>query len=238
MVTALATLIAVEEGSVDLDEQAGPAGATVRHLLAHASGLAFDDVRTLAPPGRRRIYSNVGYEVLGATVAHRTGMHFDRYLTEAVLEPLALVGTRLEGSAAAGLVGPLDDMVRLARELMAPTLVSVQTLAAAVTVAFPGLAGVLPGFGRQAPMDWGLGFDLKDNKSPHWTGTRNSPGTFGHFGGSGSFLWVDPAADLACVALSGREFGDWAARAWPIFSDAVVDRFAPTAERHVGDAAR
>ena len=57
---------------------------------------------------------------------------------------------------------------------------------------FPGLVGVLPGFGRMDPNDWGLGFELRDAKSPHWTGARNSPRTFGHFGGSGTFLWVDP----------------------------------------------
>src|SRR5262245_43470950 len=39
--SALATLVAAEEGVVDLDEPAGPPGATVRHLLAHASGLPF-----------------------------------------------------------------------------------------------------------------------------------------------------------------------------------------------------
>src|SRR5687767_190463 len=42
LATALAVLVAVEEGVVDLEEPAGPEGATVRHLLAHASGLPFD----------------------------------------------------------------------------------------------------------------------------------------------------------------------------------------------------
>ena len=225
LATAQATLVAFEEGTIDLDEPAGPPGATVRHLLAHASGLAFDDDRVLAEPGRRRTYSNTGYRVLAATLAGRAGMPFERYLTEAVLEPLQLDRTRLEGSAAAGLVGPLDDLLRLAAELCRPTLVSAQTFDSATTVAFPGLAGVLPGLGRFDPLDWGLGFELRDAKSPHWTGTRNSPPTYGHFGGSGSFLWVDPEAGLACAALSGREFGPWATRAWPRFSDAVLDAF-------------
>ena len=226
LVTALATLVAVEEGSVALDEPAGPPGATVRHLLAHASGLAFAERRVLAAPGRRRIYSNAGFEVLADAVAERTGMTFERYLSEAVLEPLGMAGTSLAGSAAAGLVGPLDDLLRLAAELLAPTVVSPGTMRLATTVTFPGLAGVLPGFGRQRPMDWGLGFEMRDHKSPHWTGSRNSPSTFGHFGGSGSFLWVDPEIDLACAALSGRDFGPWAARAWPALSDAVCEEFA------------
>lgn len=228
LATALATLVAVEEGTVDLDEPAGPPGATIRHLLAHASGLAFDEDRTLADPGRRRIYSNAGYEVLAGAVAERAGMPFEVYLTEAVLDPLGLDATHLEGSAAAGLVGPLDDLLTFGAELLAPTptLVSPETFRMATTVSFPGLAGVLPGFGRQEPMDWGLGFELRDDKAPHWTGRRNSPATFGHFGGSGSFLWIDPDADLACAALSGREFGPWATEAWPALADAVLDEFA------------
>ena len=58
-------------------------------------------------------------------------------------------------------------------------------------------------------------------KEPHWTGSTASPNTFGHFGGSGTFLWVDPDLDLACITLTDREFGDWAVAAWPPFSDAV-----------------
>jgi CubicO group peptidase (beta-lactamase class C family) len=226
LATALAALVAVEEGVLDLDEPAGPPGSTVRHLLAHASGLAFDDDRALAEPGRRRIYSNTGFEVLAASVGERVAMPFERYLGEAVLEPLGLRATHLEGSPAAGLVGPLDDLLRLAAELLAPTLVAPATLRLATTVAFPGLAGVLPGFGFHDLQDWGLGFELRDQKRPHWTGRRCSPATFGHFGASGSFLWVDPEAALACAALSSRPFGPWAVRAWPALGDAVLDQLA------------
>ena len=53
-------------------------------------------------------------------------------------------------------------------------------------------------------------------------GSRVSSGTFGHFGGSGTFLWVDPEARVACVALTNRPFGQWAKEAWPELSDAVL----------------
>jgi CubicO group peptidase (beta-lactamase class C family) len=89
-------------------------------------------------------------------------------------------------------------------------------------VQFPGLVGVLPGFGRQEPNDWGLGFELRDAKSPHWTGSRNSPATFGHFGRSGTFLWVDPDAGLALACLTDLAFGDWASDAWPRLADDVL----------------
>lgn len=222
VVTALAVLVASEEEILDLDEPAGPPGATVRHLLAHASGLAYDREAVLAPPGRRRIYSNAGFEVLGRLVAERSAMEFRQYLAEGVLRPLGMAGARLEGSPAKGITGSLDDLVRLARELMAPTVMAPATLRLATTVAFPGLAGRLPGFEAEDPLDWGLGLEIRGQKSPHWTGRRNSPATFGHFGRSGSFLWVDPAAGLACAVLSGRDFGEWAKTAWPAFADAVL----------------
>ena len=221
LLTALATLVAVEEETVGLDDPAGPPGATVRHLLAHAAGLGPDGA-VLAAPGTRRIYSNAGYEVLADVVAGATGVPFATYLAEAVLHPLELAGTRLEGSPAAGAVGPVGDLLRLGGELLVPALVAPASLTEATTVAFPGLVGVLPGFGRQDPNDWGLGPELRRHKSPHWTGSRNSPRTFGHFGQAGGFLWVDPDAGLACGCLTDRPFGPWAAEAWPRLSDEVL----------------
>jgi CubicO group peptidase (beta-lactamase class C family) len=222
LLTAYALLIAAEEGVLDLDEPAGPPGSTVRHVLAHASGLPFEGDRPIARPGERRIYSNAGFDLLGDLLAARAEMPFAAYLQEAVLDPLGLGGTELRARPSEGLHGPLDDLAAFARELLAPTLVAPETLAEATDVAFPGLVGVLPGLGRQEPNDWGLGFELKDAKRPHWTGSRNSPGTFGHFGGAGTFLWVDPEARVACACLTDREFDDWALEVWPALADAVL----------------
>jgi CubicO group peptidase (beta-lactamase class C family) len=221
LLTALAVLVAVEEGTLALDDPAGPAGSTVEHLLAHASGLG-PDGGVMAAPGRRRIYSNAGFEVLGRLLAERAGMPVEDYVTEAVLQPLRMRSTRATGSPAFGAVGSAADLLALGRELLSPTVVSGATMARAVEVAFPGLMGVLPGFGRQDPNDWGLGFELRDGKSPHWTGAANSPRTFGHFGLSGTFLWVDPDAGLACACVTDLDFGPWAAEAWPKLSGAVL----------------
>src|SRR2546427_8576754 len=222
LVTALAVLVAAEEGVVDLDEQAGPTGSTVRHLLAHASGLPFEPGAPVGRPGQRRVYSNVGFEALADHVAARAQIPFGEYLRAGVLEPLGMTA-ELRGSPAADLHGTLDDLLILAGELQRPTLVAAETLAEATTVQFPGLAGVLPDFGRFDPNDWGLGFELRDAKSPHWTGARNSPRTFGHFGGSGTFLWVDPEAGLALGCLTDLDFGPWALEAWPHVSDDVLE---------------
>jgi CubicO group peptidase (beta-lactamase class C family) len=222
LLSAYAVLIAVEEGAVEWDQPAGPPGSTVRHLIAHASGLAFDSDAVQGRPGTRRIYSNTGFAVLADAVAKATGIEFADYLAEAVFTPLGMAASRLVGSAGAGAVSSRADLTRFAAELHAPRLVAPATLAEATRVAFPGLDGVVPGYGRQRPNDWGLGFELRDHKHPHWTGRRSSPATFGHFGQSGTFLWVDPVARLACVALTDRDFGPWAIDAWPAFTDAVL----------------
>lgn len=222
---AYAVLVAVEEGAVELDQPAGPPGATVRHLLAHTSGLAFGDRTVAAPPAVKRIYSSSGFEVLAELVEAETAIGFPDYLHQAVCAPLGMTDTVLAGSAGHGASASCADLARFARELLRPRLLSAATLADATTVQFPGLDGLLPGYGRMRPNDWGLGFEIRAQKSPHWTGTTNSPGTYGHFGQSGTFLWVDPARALACVALTDRPFGDWAKVAWPPVSDAVVAEF-------------
>jgi CubicO group peptidase (beta-lactamase class C family) len=225
---ARAAQIAVEEGVVELDTPAGPAGSTVRHLLAHASGLSMRSDESINEPGKRRVYSNYGFQVLAETVEQASGIEFDRYLSEAVFEPLAMTASSLDGGAEAagfGATSTVVDLAAFAVDLLRPATVSQQMHAEAIDVQFPGLDGVLPGFGVQRPNDWGLGFEIRDAKSPHWTGSANSGRTYGHFGQSGTFLWVDPEVDLALVVLTDRSFGDWAYPLWPALSDEVLREF-------------
>jgi CubicO group peptidase (beta-lactamase class C family) len=225
---ARATQVAIEEGAVDLDTAAGPPGSTVRHLLAHASGLAMLDGQILARPGTRRMYSNFGFAVLAETVQEASGIEFSRYLTEAVLEPLGMTATRLDGGAQTagyGATSTVADLAAFAGDLLSPRIVSAEMHADATTVQFPGLDGVLPGYGVQRPNDWGLGFEIRDSKSPHWTGAHNSPGSYGHFGQSGTLIWADPVAKLALIVLTDRDFGDWALPLWPAISDSVLSEY-------------
>lgn len=226
---ARAVHVALEEGAVDLDTPAGPPGSTVRHLLAHTSGLSMHSEKVLAAPGARRIYSNQGFTVLGQTVERETGIDFARYLAEAVCEPLGMAATGLDGGAVAagfGATSTVADLAAFAGDLLRPVTVSAGLHAEATTVQFPGLDGVLPGYGVQRPNDWGLGFELRDAKSPHWTGARNSARTYGHFGQAGGFIWADPEIELALVVLTDREFGEWALRPWPEISDAVIAEYS------------
>ncbi|GAA1490902.1 serine hydrolase domain-containing protein [Brachybacterium sacelli] len=222
--TALGALIAVDRGLLDLDDQAGPEGATVRHLLAHTAGYAFDGADPVSAVGARRIYSNTGFEVLADHLDEATGYDLEDWMEQTVVQGLALRDLEVTGSPAAGYRGSIRDLLALGRELLEPTLISVELWREATSVQFPGLAGILPGYGRQRPNDWGLGFEIRDGKSPHWTGAGSSPRTFGHFGQSGSFLWVDPEAGLTAAFLGAERFGETHVRIWPSLTDEILAR--------------
>ena len=232
--TAMGVLVAVKEEAIDLDHPLPTTdefrldGATLAHLLAHASGIAPDRRQRAAAPGTRRIYSNAGFELVGELLEAATEMPLPRYLSEAVFEPLGM-NTTLNGSPASGGYGSVADLCRVIGELLNPTgLLDPSLRQAASTVQFPGLSGVLPGYGSQIHNDWGLGLEIRADKSPHWTSSQNSAATYGHFGRSGTMIWIDPAVQLGLVALSDRDFDSWAIEAWPALSTAVLAEFATT----------
>ena len=100
-----------------------------------------------------------------------------------------------------GILDNVEDLLAFSDELVHPRLLHPDTAAAALAPQFPDLAGVLPGWGAQDPCPWGLGPELRGTKSPHWTGTTAAPGTYGHFGGSGTLFWIDPVAGVRCIAF-------------------------------------
>jgi CubicO group peptidase (beta-lactamase class C family) len=228
VVSGWAAMIAVEEGTIGLDDAVGQPGCTLRHLLSHAGGYPTNGTRPVSKPARRRIYSNSGIELAAAAIERDAGMPFATYLADAVLVPLGMTSTRLVGSPASGLHGTAADLVHVLAELQQPALVSPAGAAEAATIQFPELTGIVPGVGRFDPCPWGLGVEIRGGKSPHWTGTTNSPATFGHFGAAGSMLWVDPDAGCSLVALTDRSFDEWpeALDEWRGLSDAVVAEWA------------
>ncbi len=226
VLTALTVLGACADGVISLDDPLGPPGATVAHLLAHTSGLPWDGAVPLSRVGSKRTYAaRIGYELLAAHLSESSGVPFEAELARRLLHPLEMNHTTV-GSPASGAESPLADLLRLGVELLKPAVLDPAIVTQVSTVAFPGLAGVLPGFGRQSHNDWGLGCEIRDSKSPHWTSPENSPATFGHFGMSGSFLWVDPVAGLACASLADTDFGDWSKTAWPELSTQVLHTYA------------
>jgi len=238
LVTALGVHVALEDGSLGPDEGLGDYGLAPLDLLAHAAGLPggeASDPRLADPahavpsvaPGVRRIYSNLGYELLGRSLEAVVGSSFASYLAEAVFAPL---GMRTAGvvappgltGAAFGVTGGIEDLVALVQGLAVPGICAAETLERMVAPRYVELEGVLPGFGLQRPNPWGLGPELRGTKSPHWTSSQNSPATFGHFGQSGSFVWLDPVAGCFMAYLGPRPFGPWAKERWPMLASEVL----------------
>ena len=228
--TAAGVHLAVEEGSVELGQDV-PAlldgetsrGATVADLLAHAGGFG-PAGKILDDPGRRRIYSNGGYELLASVVEAGTRMSFESYLNEGLFAPLQMSATTVPGSPAFAGKSTVEDLLAFVRGL--PALLADPTIEAMTSAYLPELIGVLPGYGRQTPNLWGLGPEIRGTKQPHWTGAGNSPATWGHFGQAGTFLWVDPIREMVLITLTDKPFGDWAVPLWPVFSDAVIDELS------------
>ena len=199
-IVAWSLLVAVDCGLLSLDDSAGPEGATVRHLLAHASGLPFEGRGPVAAPEKRRIYSNEGFDILGEVLAQATGVGVAQWVRQEVFEPLG----------------------RGAAELARPTLVSAPLAALAGISQFPALAGVVPGYGRCNPCPWGLGLEIRGEKVPHWTAPDASPRTIGHFGQSGSFVWADRDLGAAAAFVGAEPFGPWHHENWSVLNSELL----------------
>lgn len=162
IVTSLATLRAVEQGVFGLATPVGEnAGRpySVAHLLSHSSGLAAEgkgqDFRDL--PGRRRIYSNQGFDVLGKFVESQTGVPMTRWIDGQVAAPLGLRSTTVPRSPARSGFGNALDLTVLAEELLDPQLLDPQLTLLSPRLLSRGFAAFFPGTGCNGIMIGGWG---------------------------------------------------------------------------------
>ncbi len=231
LVTAYATLMAIEEGAFELDD-AVPADLvpefdtppTVRELLAHASGIAFQKREPQRAARERRIYSSAGYEVLADLIEREADMGFAEYIDMGICQPLG-IQIVVEGSAGHGFSASTAAMATLAGEFLRPQLLAPQTVAEALSVQYADLAGIVPGYGRFNPCPWGLGFEIHGEKKPHWVAPSMPGDVAGHFGQAGTFLWVHPETQRAAVVLTDKPFGSWAKPLWQEFNDELWAAF-------------
>ncbi|HHW83351.1 MAG TPA: beta-lactamase family protein [Actinomycetales bacterium] len=226
LITTYSILWAKDRGLVSLDDPAGPEGSTLRHLLAHASGLPFEKHTPLQPVGRRRIYSNTGINEAALHTERAIQMPFASWLKETICRPLGMDTAELWGLPSHQMRGSAIDLAEFARAVLNGLMLEPATFKEATTPVFPELTGVTPGYGRQGENTWGLGFEIRSHKEPHWTGHNNSPRTFGHFGWAGSFLWVDPRASLATVFLGAQPFSETHINIWPDLSDRILATYS------------
>ena len=70
---------------------------------------------------------------------------------------------------------------------------------------------------------WGLGVEIRDNKSPHWAPAEASTASFGHSGASGCVAWFDPETRTAW-SIHGTRTADtgWLIRRAPEVAAAIL----------------
>jgi hypothetical protein len=218
LAVAYAAACAVSRGDIRLSVAAGPPGSSLEHLLAHASGLGLEESSATSPVGSRRVYSNVGIDIAAATCAGTEAV--GEWLNEGVFAPLAMAAS-LRGRASSGVVGSVDDLVLLGLAWLRATGLTPSVHQGFTTPAFASLDGVVPGWGRWSPCEWGLGPEIKGSKT-HWMGTLASPLSYGHFGMSGALLLIDPLRSVLVAATSTVDFGPWARKLWSQWIDQAI----------------
>jgi beta-lactamase class C len=95
---------------------------------------------------------------------------------------------------------------------------------ASTTIA-PDLRDVAPRDPLLSSVPWGIGWEVKGGKRPHSSGELTSGATFGHLGATGTMVWADPQADVACVLLTNRTLASGWTTERPrqaLFSNAVL----------------
>jgi CubicO group peptidase (beta-lactamase class C family) len=252
--TTTAVMLLVEDGKLDLDAPVArylPAFSggeknrvTIRHLLTHSSGLPAGGntsgdtpaeslaravtMQLATAPGRRVVYSDIGFIVLWAAAEAANEGPLPDLLQARVFEPLEMWFTSFQ---------PGDRCVRCAPTLDRPGYQGVVhdpiarqlggiaghaglfstahdlSRFAAMLANGGELAGVRvlerstiemftrrqPGVGTRA-----LGWDTPDVRGNGAAGLRISSTAFGHTGFTGTSLWVDPTRGTWVILLSNR----------------------------------
>ena len=177
-----------------------PAPVTLRSLLNHTSGLPdyFEDAGFLRAwrrglerewdphqlveisvalsrrePGLFR-YANVNYVLVGLVIETLSGRTVGDTLRERLLDPLALHGTQLPGTASAaagGLVAPADDIARFLAALLSGEIASPRSL-----------REILSTVRSDWPESQGYGLGIERVESLMGAGVSPCGGAWGHIG--------------------------------------------------------
>jgi uncharacterized protein YbbC (DUF1343 family)/CubicO group peptidase (beta-lactamase class C family) len=255
--TASSVMHLVQQGKLRLEDPVakhmpefgkhGKDRITVLQLLLHTSGLIADnplrdyqdgkkqaierinDLRLVAEPGRRFIYSDVGYIVLGELVEKLSGQPLDEYARKNLFEPLGLPElTYRPGKTLVDRCAPTEAVNGrwLRGEVHDPRARAVGGVAG-----HAGLFGTADDLAVYAQMvlDGGVsrtrqildkktvrllttpqavprgmrtpGFDARTSYSAN---RGDYFGGFGHTGFTGTSLWVDPASRTTVIVLTNR----------------------------------
>ena len=259
MATATSVMILVEEGKIDLEAPVarylpefgrnGKEKITVFHLLTHQSGLVPDNplgdyehgpqeawerifaLTPIAPPGKRFVYSDVNFLVLGELVRRVSGKDLHEFSREHIYRPLGMMDTGfLPAEPLRRRAAPTEQRggrwikgeVHDPRSFLlggisghAGLFSTADDLAvyAAMMLGHGEFGGVrilqaatVERMTRAYPVSSGLrglGWDIKTAYSIN-RGESFSSRAFGHGGFTGTVMWIDPELDLLFIFLSNR----------------------------------
>lgn len=209
------------------DEYFNKGQVSLSDLLSHSSGIRPDHLECVAPR-EKRIYTNEAFELAGNFVMKRLGADFENYAIGDLFEEglgLHLNSTiKMNGSCAHSANGSFEDLLAFAQEIRQPTFLEPQIHSQLVKPYLPELSGVLPGWGNYDRNEFGIGYEIKGDKSPHWTGSKSSPQTYGHFGQSGVFVFHDPVNMITASCVTNHDFGPWSKEAFPKMCDDIYEK--------------
>jgi CubicO group peptidase (beta-lactamase class C family) len=216
LAVALAFGVEMDWGLHSYTEAAGPQGANFANLLSHSSGLGLEEGDPRVPIATKRVYSNYGVDLAVATIVGENSSA--EWLDYRVFAPLGMTTSQLLDRPAAGVSGSTNDLATMAVAWLRSDAIAVATRDRLIRPYLPELDGIVPGFGRFSPCPWGMGPEVRGEKS-HWMGEWR-PSSFGHFGQSGSLLLVNVDEGIGVVATSSEPFGSWAVSLWPKWTSA------------------
>jgi len=262
--TATSVMILVERGKIRLGDpvaryipefaQNGKERITIEQLLQHRGGLIADNdladyrdgpekaleriyaLGTVAEPGTRFIYSDVGYIVLGELVRRVSGQRLDDFARENIFRPLGMTETTFAPTGALRercapterregrwMIGEVHDPRAYALGGVAGhagLFSTARDLAIYCQMLLNG--GTFRGVRILSPLSVrrmievrhlppgemrGLGWDVHTGYSSN-RGDLFPIGSFGHTGFTGTSLWIDPASRTFVIFLSNRVHPD------------------------------
>lgn len=258
--TATSVMLLMERGKIDINAPVchylpeftshGKDKITIHHLLTHTSGLIADnhirdyqqgkeeawkricDLKLVAPPEEKFIYSDVGFITLGVLVERVSGIPLNEFVQQNIFNPLKMVDSSYQPDASLiGRIAPQNqENNRWIRgtvhdpraSLMGGVAGHAGTFATADDLSRYARMilnnGSLDGVQVLAPATLaamekshsipgnGLrtwGWDRKTGYSGN-RGQGMSDMAMGHGGFTGTGLWIDPELDLYVIVLSNR----------------------------------
>lgn len=227
----------------------GKDGITILQLLTHQAGLIPDnalsdykdgvdlafkrifDLNTIETPGKKFIYSDVGFILLAELVRRKTGMNVHEFSQQNLFQPLGMADTGYSPDASVQdrcaandqrdgkwVKGIVHDPRALKLEGVAghaglfSTAEDIAVYAQMLLnggvydgqrILHPGTIEVMTHGYPVSSGKFGLGWDKQTVYSSN-RGINLSSKAFGHGGFTGTVLWIDPELDLFYVVLSNR----------------------------------